>query len=59
MHQAVRLPRSRVRTLMMAVGVVALLIWVPMMGFRSFVHYSLASRYSFAERVWREEATIR
>ncbi len=56
MHQAVRLPRFRVRTLIMAVGIVALLIWAPMMGSRSFVHYSLASRYSFAERVWREEA---
>jgi hypothetical protein len=41
---------------MAAVGLVAVLVWAAMMGFRSFIHYSLASRYSFQERGWREEA---
>ena len=48
--------RFRVRTLMAAVGLVAVLVSAAMMGFRSCVHYSLASRYSFQERGWREEA---
>ena len=48
--------RFRVLTLMAAVGLVAVLVWAAMMGFRSFVHYSLASSYSFQERGWRKEA---
>ena len=41
---------------MAAVGLMAVLVWAAMMGFRSFVHYSLASSYSFQERGWRKEA---
>jgi hypothetical protein len=41
---------------MAAVGLVAVLVWAAMMGFRSFVHYSLANRYGFLERGWRKEA---
>ena len=48
--------RFRVRTLMAAVGLLAMLVGTAMMGFRSFVHYSLARRYSFQEHGWREEA---
>jgi hypothetical protein len=51
-----RLPRFRVRTLMIAVGVVALLIWGAMMGTRSFVYYRLARTYGTYERQWREMA---
>jgi hypothetical protein len=49
----VRLPRFRVRTLMVLVGVVALLIAGSMMGLRSYVYYRLASTYSRYERDWR------
>jgi hypothetical protein len=48
--------RFRVRTLMAAVGVVALLIWGAMMGLRSYDSYRRASQYSFEERGWREAA---
>jgi hypothetical protein len=41
---------------MTAAGLVAVLIWAAMMGFRSYVHYSLANRYSFQEGGWRKEA---
>jgi hypothetical protein len=51
-----RLPRLRVRTLMIAVCVMALLIWGAMMGARSYVYYRLARTYSAYERQWREEA---
>jgi hypothetical protein len=46
--------RFRVRTLMAAVGVVALFIWGAMMGLRSYVYYRRASTYRLEERVWRE-----
>ena len=49
-----RLPRFRVRTLMLAVGVVALLLWGAMMGLRSYDYYRLASYYGHQERGWRE-----
>jgi hypothetical protein len=49
-----RLPRFRVRTLMLAVGVVALLIWGAMLGTRSYVYYRLATTYGTYERQWRE-----
>jgi hypothetical protein len=52
----VRLPRFRVRTLLIAVGVVALLFWGAMMGTRSYVHYRLASLYGAQGRRWREIA---
>ena len=45
-----RLPHFRVRTLMLAVGVVALLVWVAMMGTRSYVYYRLAREYGANER---------
>jgi hypothetical protein len=54
MRLGMRLPRLRVRTLMLAVGVVALLVWGAMMGTRSYHYYRLARFYSFEERVWRE-----
>lgn len=46
----------RVRTLMIVVGVVALLIWGGMMGFRSYVYYRLASEYARQEGFWRKSA---
>jgi hypothetical protein len=46
--------RFRVRTLMAAVGLVAVLFCSAMMGLRSYVYYRLASNYSLSERVWRE-----
>lgn len=49
-----RLPRIRVGTLMIAVGVVALLIWGAMMGTRSYVYYRFATTYGAYERQWRE-----
>jgi hypothetical protein len=51
-----RLPHFRVRTLMLAVGVVALLVWGAMMGTRSYVYYRLAREFSAQERGWRENA---
>jgi hypothetical protein len=48
--------RFRVRTLMAAVGLAAVLVWAAMMGFRSYVHYALASKYRFQESMWREQA---
>ena len=52
---SMRALRFRVRTLMAAVGLAAVLIWAAMTGLRWYVHYSLASSYSFQERGWREE----
>jgi hypothetical protein len=46
--------RFRVRTLMAAVGLVAVLLWAATMGLRSYVYYRLASNYSLQERVWRK-----
>jgi hypothetical protein len=51
-----RLPRFRVRTLMIAVSVVALLVWVAMMGTQSYDYYRRARLYSIQERLWREHA---
>jgi len=51
-----RLPRFRVRTLMVAVVVAALLIWGSMMGSRSYEHDRLARIYGTHERGWREIA---
>jgi hypothetical protein len=51
-----RLPRFRVRTVMIAVGVVALLVWGAMMGTRSYDYYRLAREFSTQERGWREIA---
>jgi hypothetical protein len=49
-----RLPRFRVRTLMLAVGVVALLVWGAMMGTRSYDYYRRARLFGAEERGWRE-----
>jgi hypothetical protein len=51
-----RLLHFRVRTLMVVVGVVALLIWGAMMGLRSYDYYRRASFYAFQEYGWRETA---
>lgn len=51
-----RLPRLRVRTCMLLVGVVALLVWAAMMGLRSYEYYRRARTYSIQERNWREMA---
>ena len=40
-----RLPHFRVRTLMVAVGVVALLTWGAMMGFSSYRYYFYCIHY--------------
>jgi hypothetical protein len=52
----VRLPRFRVRTLVNAVGLVALLFWGAMMGTRSYHDYQRAKFYSNEERQWRDNA---
>jgi hypothetical protein len=41
---------------MLLVGVVAVLIWVAMMGLRSYDSFQRASFYSLQERYWRENA---
>ena len=46
----------RVRTLMLAVGVAALLIWGAMIGTRAYVYDKLATYYGDQERGWREIA---
>jgi hypothetical protein len=53
-----RLPRFRVRvrTLMLAVAVVALLVWGAMMGTQSYDYYRRAREYGANERGWREIA---
>jgi hypothetical protein len=52
-----RLPRFSVRTLLIAVSVVALLIWGAMMGARSYTFCRLAREYGANERGWREIAS--
>jgi hypothetical protein len=51
-----RLPHFRVRTLMAAVVVVALLLSGAMTGLRWYVYYNLAREYGAHERGWREIA---
>jgi hypothetical protein len=51
-----RLPRFRVRTLMLAVGAVALLVWGAMMGTRSYEYSRRARIFGTYERQWREMA---
>jgi hypothetical protein len=41
---------------MLLVGVVAMLVWVAMMGLRSYDYSQRASIYSFQERHWRANA---
>jgi hypothetical protein len=52
-----RLPNFRVRTLMIAVGVVALLIRGAMMASRSYDYHRRAREYGEKERGWREIAS--
>jgi hypothetical protein len=51
-----RQPSIRVRTLMIAVGVVALLIWGAMMASQSYDYYRRAREYGANERGWRQIA---
>jgi hypothetical protein len=51
-----RVPYFRVRTLMLAVGIAALLVWGAMMAARSYVYYTLARQYGVQERGWRVNA---
>ena len=51
-----RTRRFRVRTLMAAVAVVALLVWGVMMGLRSYDYYRHARFYGEQEYGWRETA---
>ena len=51
-----RLPHFQVRTLMLAVGGVALLLWGAKMGSRSYDYSRLAKEYGTQERHWREIA---
>ena len=48
--------RFRVRTLMAAVGVMALLIWGAMMGLRSYDYCRRATFFASEEYSWRESA---
>lgn len=54
-----RPPSFRVRSLMLAVALAALLLWGAMMGIRSYNSYRLASGYGMQERAWREIAARR
>lgn len=49
-------PRFGVRTLMIAVCLVALLIWGATMGTRSYVYSMRAREFEFQERGWRQSA---
>jgi hypothetical protein len=51
-----RTTRLRVRTLMVAVGFVALLIWGAMMGSLSYDYYQRATFFASEEYAWRESA---
>jgi hypothetical protein len=51
-----RLPRCRVRTLMLAVSAVAVLFWGSMMGARSYDYYRRARFYGEQAYGWREIA---
>ncbi len=46
--------RFRVRTLIAAVSLVAILLWAAMMGSRSYDYYRRAREYSAQERGWRQ-----
>src|SRR5262245_38654424 len=51
-----RLLRYRVRTLMLVVGVLAVLVWASLMGWRSYGLYAYARELRANERGWREIA---
>jgi hypothetical protein len=51
-----RLPRCRVRTLLIAVGLVAVLIWGAVMLPRSYTYYRLARHYARTGRYYRARA---
>ena len=46
-----RLPRARVRTYMLLVGIVAVLVWAAMMGSRSYDSYQRARRVTMSSMV--------
>ena len=52
-----RMPNFRVRTLMIAVGIVALIVWGGMMSVRSYDYYRRAREYGTQERGWRRIAS--
>jgi hypothetical protein len=52
-----RLPHLRVRMLLIAVGVVALLIWGAMLASQSYDFYRREKEYGAQERGWREIAS--
>src|SRR4051794_41192025 len=52
-----RPPSFRVRTLMIAVVMVAFLLWGGMMSSRSYKYYRLAREYGTNERGWRSIAS--
>ena len=51
-----RLPRLRVRTYMLLVGVMALLVWTGMTGLRWYDYSRRARIYSIQERHYRQNA---
>jgi hypothetical protein len=51
-----RTVRFGVRTQMVAVGIVALLIWGAIMGSQSYEYYTRAKEYGADERSWRQIA---
>jgi hypothetical protein len=51
-----RLPHFRVRTLMLAIALLALLVWGALMGTRAYDYGRLAREYGFLERTWRQHA---
>ena len=51
-----KLPRFRVRTLMLVVALVALLTWGAMIGARSYDYQRRARDYEREERGWRDTA---
>jgi hypothetical protein len=52
-----RAPRFRVRTLIAAVGLVAVFVWAAIMGSRSYEYSRRAREYSANERGWRQSVT--
>ena len=52
-----RLPRMTTRRWMMAVAIVALLVWSALMGVRAYDYYRLARYFGEQEHGWREIAS--
>ena len=51
-----RIPRFSVRSLLIAVGLTAFVIWGGMMVWRSLAYSRLANQYNFQETSWRDTA---